>query len=115
MMANQADAMGHNSLDVVMPVVPLFHANGWSLAFSAPMAGVSLVLPGMKLDGASVFELLTSCKVTCAAAVPTVWLKLLQHIETNGGTLPDLRRVVIGGSACPRVIIQKFQDDTASR
>jgi fatty-acyl-CoA synthase len=110
MMANQADAIGHTSLDVVMPVVPLFHANGWSLAFSAPMAGACLVLPGMKLDGASIFELLTTCKVTCAAAVPTVWLNLLQHMETCGGALPDLRRVVIGGSACPRVIIQKFQE-----
>jgi fatty-acyl-CoA synthase len=50
-------------------------------------------------------------KVTCTAAVPTVWLALLQHLEAHGGTLPDLRRLVIGGSACPRAIIQKFQDN----
>jgi fatty-acyl-CoA synthase len=110
LMANQGDALGHTSRDVIMPVVPLFHASGWSLPFSAPMAGASLVLPGMKLDGASVYEMLTAYKVTCTAAVPTVWLNLLAHLEANDGALPDLRRVVIGGSACPRMITQKFQD-----
>src|SRR3974390_1416502 len=104
------DMFGLSSHDVVMPGVPLFHANGWSLAFSAPMAGATMVMPGMKLDGASIYELLTAHKVTGTAAVPTVWLMLLQYLETNGGALPDLKRVVIGGSACPRVMAQKFQD-----
>jgi fatty-acyl-CoA synthase len=93
-----------------MPVVPLFHANGWSLAFAVPMAGAGLVMPGMKLDGPSIYELLTAHKVTGTAAVPTVWLLLLQHLETSGGALPDLKWVVIGGSACPRLMAQKFQD-----
>jgi fatty-acyl-CoA synthase len=95
---------------VVMPVVPLFHANGWSLAFSAPMVGATMVMPGMKLDGPSVYELLNEFKVTCTAAVPTVWLALLQHLEAVGGKLPYLRRVVIGGSACPRAVTKTFQD-----
>jgi fatty-acyl-CoA synthase len=110
MTASRADALGMSSLDIIMPIVPLFHANGWSLAFSAPMAGAALVMPGMRLDGAAVYEMLTAHKVTCSAAVPTVWLMLLQYLEANGGALPDLRRVVIGGSACPRAIAQKFQD-----
>jgi fatty-acyl-CoA synthase len=104
------DMIGLSSHDVVMPVVPFFHANGWSLAFSVPMAGATMVMPGMKLDGASIYELLTAHKVTGTAAVPTVWLMLLQYLETNGGAVPDLKRVVIGGSACPRVMAQKFQD-----
>jgi fatty-acyl-CoA synthase len=108
--ANGPDAFGLSSRDIVMPVVPLFHANGWSLAFSAPMAGASLVMPGMKLDGASIHEMLTAYKVSCTAAVPTIWLMLLQHLEAGGGKLPDLKRVVIGGSACPRAIAQKFED-----
>ena len=108
--ANEPDAFGLSSRDVVMPVVPLFHANGWSLAFSAPMAGASIVMPGMKLDGASIHEMLTAYKVSCTAAVPTIWLMLLQHLEASGGKLPDLKRVVIGGSACPRAIAQKFED-----
>ena len=108
--ANGPDAFGVSSRDSVMPVVPLFHANGWSIAFSAPMAGASLVMPGSKLDGASIHELLNTYQVTCTAAVPTIWLMLLQHLEATGGKLPYLKRVVIGGSACPRVIAQKFQD-----
>jgi fatty-acyl-CoA synthase len=104
------DVFGISCRDVVMPVVPMFHANGWSLAFTAPMLGAGLALPGAKLDGASVFELLTQCRVTWSAAVPTVWLALLRHLEETGGRLPDLRRVVIGGAACPRLIVKTFQD-----
>jgi fatty-acyl-CoA synthase len=102
--------LGHTSRDVVMPVVPLFHANGWALAFASPMAGAQMVMPGMKLDGASVYELLNTYKVTCTAAVPTVWLGLLQYLESTGDKLPYLKRVVIGGSACPRVVVEKFEN-----
>jgi fatty-acyl-CoA synthase len=107
---SSASVLGLSSTDVVLPVVPLFHANGWSLAFAAPISGVTLVLPGMKLDGPSIHELLNAHKVTCTAGVPTVWLALLQHLEQTGGTLPFLKRVVIGGSACPRTMTQTFQD-----
>jgi fatty-acyl-CoA synthase len=110
MAANAADVLGLTSRDVVLPVVPLFHANGWSLAFSAPMCGTTMVMPGAKLDGPSVYELLNEFKVTCTAAVPTVWLGLLQHLEATGGKLPYLKRVVIGGSACPRAVTKAFQD-----
>ena len=105
------DAIGASSRDVVMPIVPMFHANSWGLAFSAPMAGAALVMPGAKLDGASVYELLNDYKVTCTGAVPTVWLLLLQHLEKTGGKLPYLERVVIGGSACPRAMTKTFEDD----
>jgi fatty-acyl-CoA synthase len=108
--ATQPDAFALSSRDIVLPVVPLFHANSWSLAFSGPMVGASIVMPGMKLDGASIYELLTTYKVSCTAAVPTIWLMLLQYLEGNDATLPDLDRVVIGGSACPRALMQKFQD-----
>jgi acyl-CoA synthetase (AMP-forming)/AMP-acid ligase II len=110
MMANGADFLGLSARDVAMPVVPLFHANGWSFAFSTPMAGASLVLPGAKLDGGSLYDLLESEKVTISAAVPTVWFGLLQHLEASGATLPHLERVVIGGSACPRAVTKTFRD-----
>jgi acyl-CoA synthetase (AMP-forming)/AMP-acid ligase II len=105
----QPDYMGLSARTVVMPVVPLFHANSWSLAFSAPMTGAKLVMPGMKLDGASLLDLLNSEKVTLTAAVPTVWLGLLQHLEATGGRLDTLKRVVIGGSACPRAMTEAFE------
>jgi fatty-acyl-CoA synthase len=104
------DSKGISSRDVVMPVVPMFHANCWSLAFSVPMAGATLVMPGAKMDGPSIHELLTTYKVSFTAAVPTVWLMLLQDLEKTGGKLPDLKRVVIGGSACPRAMAKTFQD-----
>lgn len=110
MTANQRDALGLSSRDVAMPVVPLFHANGWSFGFSAPMVGATLVLPGPKLDGASLAELLVAEKVTVSAAVPTVWFGLLQHLEATGLELPDLERVVIGGSACPRAVTKTFRE-----
>jgi len=111
MMACQADAMGVSARDTVMPVVPMFHANCWGLALTSPMVGAEMVMPGAKLDGASIYELLNDCRVTFSAAVPTVWLMLLQHLESNNARLPYLRKVVIGGSACPRAVIQKFQDE----
>jgi 3-(methylthio)propionyl---CoA ligase len=110
LMASGCDMKGYSSRDVVMPVVPMFHANCWAMMFATPMAGASLVLPGSKLDGASVFELLDRYKVTCTAAVPTVWLMLLQYLEATGCKLPHLKKVVIGGSACPRAVTKTFQD-----
>jgi fatty-acyl-CoA synthase len=88
----------------------MFHANGWSLALTAPMNGATMIMPGAKLDGPSVYELLTEYRVTCTAGVPTVWMMLLQHLEATGGKLPCLKRVVIGGSACPRAMTRTFQD-----
>ena len=107
--ANNPDYLGLSCRDVVMPVVPLFHANGWALALAAPMAGAGLVLPGPRLDGASIHGLLEEGRVTCTAAVPTVWLALLQHLDGTGATLSTLKRVVIGGSACPRAMTVAFE------
>ncbi len=109
MICAQTDAQGVGSRDSILPVVPMFHANAWGLAFSAPMVGAKLVLPGPKLDGPSVCELLTTEKVTMTAAVPTVWLTALQYLEQTGQKLPDLNRVMIGGSACPRSMIETFE------
>ncbi|MGH6675606.1 MAG: AMP-binding protein, partial [Xanthobacteraceae bacterium] len=111
MMAAPADAMGISSRDVIMPVVPMFHANCWGLALTSPMIGAAMVMPGAKLDGASIYELLDAYRVTFSAAVPTVWLMLLQHLQATGRKLPYLKNVVIGGSAAPRALIQTFQDN----
>ncbi len=111
MICIQPDAMQLSSRDRLMPVVPLFHANGWGIALSAPMVGATLVMPGAGMDGKSIYGLLTDERVTVTAAVPTVWLGLLQFMEKEGGTLPDLRSVVIGGSAAPRSMIKTFKEN----
>jgi 3-(methylthio)propionyl---CoA ligase len=110
MMAAQPDAMGLASKDIILPVVPMFHANCWGLALTSPLVGGAMIMPGQKLDGASIYELLDTYRVSFTAAVPTVWLMLLQHLESNNLKLPYLKKVVIGGSACPRAMTQKFQD-----
>jgi fatty-acyl-CoA synthase len=109
-MAALPDAKGISSRDVVLPVVPMFHANCWGLALTSPMQGATLVMPGAKLDGASVYELLNEYRVSFTAAVPTVWLMLLQYLEASDAKLPHLKKVVIGGSACPRAMTKAFQD-----
>src|SRR4029079_16895826 len=106
-----ADVFALTAKDVVLPVVPMFHANAWGIAFSAPGVGAKLVMPGPKLDGASVHELLETEGVTFSAAVPTVWLGLLTYLRENSIRLNTLKRVVIGGSAVPEAIIRGFRDE----
>ena len=110
LMANSRDTLGTSAADTMLPVVPLFHANSWGIAFSAPAMGTKLVMPGPKLDGASVYELLAGEKATWTAGVPTVWLMLLNYIAQNNLKLPDLKFVVCGGSAMPRPMIKAFVD-----
>jgi fatty-acyl-CoA synthase len=112
LMCALGDAMAISSRDRMMPVVPMFHANAWSIAFSGPLSGATMVMPGPKLDGLSLYEMLEIGKVTITAAVPTVWLMLLQYLEQNPKlTLPYLERVVIGGSACPESIMKAFVEN----
>jgi fatty-acyl-CoA synthase len=105
------DVMGFGARDTVLPVVPMFHANAWGIVFSAPAAGAKLVLPGPKLDGASIHDLLESEAVTFSAAVPTVWQMLLAHLRETGASVSILKRVVIGGAAVPEAIVRAFRDD----
>jgi 3-(methylthio)propionyl---CoA ligase len=96
--------------DVVLPVVPMFHANAWGLPYACPLVGVGMVMPGARLDGASLYELLERERVTFSAGVPTIWFGLLNHLAETGRRLTTLRRVVIGGSAAPRAMIDAFED-----
>ena len=97
--------------DVVMPVVPMFHVNAWGLAYGAPIAGTKLVFPGPKMgDGATLQALIEEEQVTYSAGVPTVWLNLLKYLDETGKQVDSLRRVVIGGAACPRSLMEEFDD-----
>jgi fatty-acyl-CoA synthase len=105
------DAINLSARDAVMPVVPMFHANAWSLPYACPLAGCKIVFPGAALDGASVHELFEKEKVSMSAGVPTVWLGLLQYVKQNNLKFSTFKRTVIGGSACPPAMIRTFQED----
>src|SRR6187455_407180 len=94
--------------DAILPVVPMFHANAWGLVYAGPICGAKLVFPGPKLDGASVYELLDKEQVTLSAGVPTVWLALLDYCAQNKFKMSSVKRTLIGGSAVPLAMIERF-------
>ncbi len=104
-----ADALAPRGADSVLCVVPMFHANVWALAFALPMCGAKMVLPGARLDGASIFALLEEEEVTFTAGVPTVWSMLLDYLGQTGRRPSTLKRVAVGGAACPRSMIERFE------
>ena len=93
----------------ILPVVPLFHVNAWGLPYAAPLAGASVVFPGPRLDGASLWDLMDAEAVTSAWGVPTVWMGLKAEIETRGALPGAFKEVVVGGSAAPRPLIEFFE------
>lgn len=103
------DSINLSSLDTVLPVVPMFHANAWGLNYSVPMVGAKFVMPGSKAaDPAMLTQLINDEGVTATAGVPTVWLALLQYLDDSNQSLPSLQRAVVGGSACPPTIMDEF-------
>ncbi|NUX53141.1 3-(methylthio)propionyl-CoA ligase [Paraburkholderia youngii] len=103
------DSLSCSASEVIMPVVPMFHVNAWGLPYSAPLVGAKLVLPGSRLDGASLYELLEREKITFSAGVPTVWLGLLEYVRSNNLAFSTFRRTGIGGSAVSRSMIRAFK------
>jgi len=88
--------------------VPMFHINAWCIPYAAPLSGTKLVLPGPKLDGQSLYELMEAEAVTISAGVPTIWQGLLAHLEQHGLRFSTMRRTAVGGSAMPQPLIAKF-------
>lgn len=106
----QTGVLGATPKEVILPVVPMFHANAWGIAFGGPAAGSKLVMPGARMDGEAIYELLETEGVTFSAAVPTVWQGLLAHVREKGLQFSTLKRVLIGGSAVPESLIRAFHD-----
>ncbi|WP_125257537.1 long-chain-fatty-acid--CoA ligase [Brevundimonas fluminis] len=107
----QSTVLGPSPKETILPVVPMFHANAWGIAFAAPASGAKLVMPGARMDGEAIYELLESEGVTFSAAVPTVWQGLLAHMREKGLKLSTVKRVLIGGSAVPESLIRAFNDE----
>ncbi|TCS66621.1 fatty-acyl-CoA synthase [Primorskyibacter sedentarius] len=98
----------------ILPVVPMFHVNAWGLPYAAPLVGASLVMPGAKLDGASLFDLMEDERVTSAWGVPTIWQGLQVEIKKRGRNPAGFEQVVVGGSAAPASMIEAFEKSGAS-
>jgi acyl-CoA synthetase (AMP-forming)/AMP-acid ligase II len=105
-----AYSMGFTAQDTILPMTPMFHANGaWGFTHAAPMVGAKLVLPGPKLDGASIADLIEAEGVTVTAGVPTLYSKLLQQLELRGSGAATLKRIVVAGSAPAPSTIEGFE------
>jgi fatty-acyl-CoA synthase len=103
-----ADTLAVSERDVILPVVPMFHANAWGLCQAAVMAGASLAMPGDDLSPDALAELMESEKVTLAAGVPTIWMGVLPKLE--GRDISALQRIVCGGSAVPRSLSEAYRE-----
>ncbi len=105
---NQPGMFAFTPEETVMPVVPMFHVNAWGVPHAAVLAGAKLVMPGPRLDGAGLLEIIRREGVTVSAGVPTIWMNLLTYCATEGLTVAPMTRVVVGGAACPQVLIEGF-------
>jgi fatty-acyl-CoA synthase len=105
------DVLGLSTQETILPVVPMFHINAWCIPYAALIAGTKLVLPGPKLDGTSLYELMDTEQVTISAGVPTIWMGLIQHVEQNNLRFAHMKRTCVGGSAMPMALIAKFVDN----
>uniref|UniRef100_B0T9K6 AMP-dependent synthetase and ligase n=1 Tax=Caulobacter sp. (strain K31) TaxID=366602 RepID=B0T9K6_CAUSK len=103
-------ALNLTSHDVMMPVVPMFHANGWGLPYACPMVGAAMVMPGAALDPASLHALMEAQGVTITAGVPTLWQSLLQHMKDTGARFSTLRTILVAGSAAPRALLTEYRE-----
>ncbi|RBW57788.1 long-chain-fatty-acid--CoA ligase [Ruegeria sp. A3M17] len=108
--SNTRDVIGFSAVDVVMPVVPMFHVNAWGSPYACAMSGSRMVLPGPGLHGEALVNLVDTYGVTLAMGVPTIWQGLLAHAEKSGSKLASLNRTVIGGAACPPSMIETFRE-----
>ncbi len=111
LMAGMTDMLGPGERDVILPVVPMFHANAWCIPFIAPMTGSKLVFAGPNVAPEILVPLMREEGVTLSMGVPTIWNAVWQYLRTEGGGLGEVKTLVVGGSAAPRAMIESFKKD----
>ncbi len=102
------DGLGLSTMETILPVVPMFHVNAWGIPYAAAMSGAKIVLPGARMDGEALYELMENEGVTLSAGVPTIWMMLLGYMKENNKKFSTMKRTVIGGSAVPKAMIETF-------
>ena len=110
MAASAPDAIGVSCCNRILPVVPMFHVNAWGVPYAAAMQGAGMVFPGPRLDGEGIWQLVDAEQVDLLLGVPTVWLQLLQHMDSIGRKLESVDKVIVGGSAAPQSMIREFHE-----
>lgn len=95
--------------DVILQLVPMFHANGWGMPYAAIMNGAKIVFSGRNLQPAEIAHLIETERVTFSAGVPTLWMGLYSHVEAHGGDVSSLRTIVAAGSAMPKPFIDQYR------
>jgi fatty-acyl-CoA synthase len=109
------NAFAISERDRVLPVVPMFHANAWGLAYASLLSGADLILPDQYLQPATLVRLIEQERVTVAGGVPTIWAGVLAHMRAEGGDLSSLRLVVCGGSAVPHALQASYESEFGVR
>lgn len=111
LLAISGDTLGIRSTSVILPVVPMFHANAWGIPFAAAATGAKIAFNGPHHEPEPLHTLCMDEEVTVSAAVPTVWAGMLKYLQATGKNMGKLKIVTIGGSAVPRSMIETFQND----
>jgi len=109
------NAFAISERDRVLPVVPMFHANAWGLAYAGLLSGATLILPDRYLQPAALVRLIEQERVTLAGGVPTIWAGVLAHVRAEGGDLSSLRLVIAGGSAVPHSMQVRYESELGVR
>jgi fatty-acyl-CoA synthase len=105
----QADNLGLTEKDVVLPIVPMFHANSWGLPYACGMAGCKVLFPDRFMgDAKSIVELADQEGATILAGVPTIWINTAALLKQTGERLPKVHTVICGGSAIPRSLMESM-------
>jgi fatty-acyl-CoA synthase len=111
-MCGHVDANGIGESDVTLPVVPMFHANGWGVPYAATMVGAKQVLPTTNTDPESIARLIDEEEVTFSAAVPTIWLEMAEFLDEHPEVdISNIDRLTVGGSAPPESLIRKYDEE----
>ena len=108
---NMSNCFGFVSSDIVLPVVPQFHAQAWGLPYACAMVGAEMVMPSMHLAAAPLAEMIEEMKVTVAAGVPTLWTGLYHELKAKPRNMSKLKTLIVGGSAMPRSLIEAFEKE----
>ena len=107
----QANALGLTERDILLAVVPQFHAMAWGLPYACANVGATIIMPGPDLSPHAIADLIVGHKVTVAAGVPTIWTALCHELKSHPRDISTVRALVVGGSAMPRALIEAYEKD----